>query len=332
MSIYPPEPWCIDCPPFNNPDCQPYCYDFPFQDMTEILCDIPCNYGGWHNGVLDDIELPFCLGCTLKIHYKWRETIDCEPNNYFDMKIEAPNPNDPTQHAIEFSGSGCDNCNQNDPAFNYKVYNFACNYVLKNGEIPKPDYQQSSVYYRVLNYHCWGIWFLEPPFGDGWIFEKCDLTKCCWAQFRITNSGNPDIGDVINVELIYGTTNEEGCHVYPHPCSTYCVEALTTIWGSNLSAVGSNTVNYINNNFKININPNPSTYDRILRIESDYLGEISFEVFNNLGELVSSEKLNKSSKIFERILKIDNLANGFYKACVIIKGKQIYCCKFIVIK
>ena len=75
--------------------------------------------------------------------------------------------------------------------------------------------------------------------------------------------------------------------------------------------------------------PNPSNNELNIQIKNEDLSNISFEIYNTLGQLITSSANVSNDVIFYHTLDVSNLADGVYSIKVK-KGNETFSKNFIV--
>ena len=185
--------------------CVPLCEDFdikPHPDNGVMNCNLPCNTTMYMPENSGPVPVEGCPGCTIDILYSHRKTTDCTPE-FYDYQIHSITPS-----------AGCSTCFLDEQ----QMFEYAINWVLKNGEHPLPALNECDDVYRVAYAACWE--WRNPLIED--IFVPCSMEGCCWSLYELCN----DDGD-ITVNRIWGTTsNYQDCGLPQAACVFICDEEL----------------------------------------------------------------------------------------------------------
>jgi len=121
------------------------CNDFPFTNITNLLCDMPCNeMSNWEQKTENGIEIADCPGCKVNITYKYRSPTvgsQCQPE-YYDLQLIK----------VEPTNSNCNGCYSNFSG----LYGVALGWMLMNAAQRYLPYGDCFEYFRVINTSCWG--------------------------------------------------------------------------------------------------------------------------------------------------------------------------------
>jgi len=74
---------------------------------------------------------------------------------------------------------------------------------------------------------------------------------------------------------------------------------------------------------QVKIYPNPNTGEFTIRLRTESVQNFEFKVFNNLGELISSDKVVLSKGLYERQVDLQERAAGVYNIQIIYEGEAI---------
>ena len=280
--------------PLCDTNCTPKCGEYM---ITENPCDIDCNTGEWiTEPIPNTMNVTGCPGCVITYFYSTRTT-SCNGIIYKDARLD------------HYYTSGCENClwNYND------LYTFIVADLLhySGHEMPQDD-GNCIEDYRIISAGCWEF---DP--NDLLHLIPCDEEKCCYSHWRICNVGGELVDQNMDGDYYVECENN---------CIAFCAE-LPSKFPTDISSETDNR-----NDIDVNVSPNPGSDYIRFNIKTAYQGYFKLTIYDNSGNAVKSNLINKSDNNFEYKISMDIFGNGAYNYKIEIPGYSVFNGKFIINK
>jgi hypothetical protein len=189
--------------------CSEFCENVIYENITEVeepnpafLCDVACNSESFMLSNSFDMELPFCPGCSVTVHYRQRITSACP-------EYDLESANDLYLDKIDFEDGMCPPCNSSPHQIHKAVVDNLLKYHFPN----IPEQNKCEDYYRIFQSSCWYDYTIPGyELNDMYIvpvrtFRKCPSENCCIHRYRLCRDG----GTNITYELLETISTEIDC-------------------------------------------------------------------------------------------------------------------------
>lgn len=149
----------------------------------------------------------------------------------------------------------------------------------------------------------------EGPPDD---FEKvCSIEEnsCCHKNYEVVIN---EYSQIVSYRQTYGYRYYSNPPICNPPCYVKCGLVANLNLFSSHPKIGD-YINPTNENDINQYNYIVAQDDKItINLLNDYIGYVNFEIFNGLGNKISSTIFYKTKEIKEHIISISNLSNGIY--------------------
>lgn len=293
--------------------CIAHCNGLYMAHLNTLLCDKPCNFEPWSIHQVSNIPFdPNCPNCVITINYKYRKTLNCNPN-YYDFELVN----------VMFEEANCSPCM---PAGYNTVFPFAYRAMLMDRDLTSELVNGGCLEnIRFTKALCYGLSVnlngLDTLQGCG---DSYLAYNCCITKLKICKNQQ---GNLLPFQVIESyTPNNDTCATITRPCHTFCFDSTSFVVNNDDKF---NEFKNIKNLQQILIKPNPTNEVLTFELKNYPKQNYKIEIVNSMGILVKSyDYENQLYSNFEANISDINL--GIYNIIIIDNNNnKIYHNKFI---